>query len=102
MIFRPSNYRKKLRCHACDTRTESGKWCSIVVYQKPQLRISSPTPPPVLQRANSVLPYVKPRRRVCDFPMRDAAIDQDLGEHLPVFATNLFLQRVSSQNTILT
>ena len=33
--------------------------------------------------------------------MRDAAIDQDLGEHLPVFATNLFLQRVSSQNTIL-
>ena len=65
-------------------------------------RISSIVSPPLLQRANSVIPYIKPRRCVCDFPMRDAAIDQDLGEHLPVFATNLFLQRVSSQNTILT
>ena len=38
--FRPSNYREKYRCHACngrmDERKESGKKCSILEEQKPQ------------------------------------------------------------------
>ena len=32
--------------------------------------------------------------------MKDAAIHQDLGKHLPMFARKLFLQRVRSHNTI--
>ena len=37
---KPSNYQEKLRCHACDERTdrrtESGKSRSVLVDQKPQ------------------------------------------------------------------
>ena len=37
---KPSNYREKLVCHACDGgRTEEeeiGNWCSVLADQKPQ------------------------------------------------------------------